>query len=246
MIADVPLGAFLSRRHRFDDYCWAHATAQSKPAGEDLSRSAFLTPRYDETQYAELAAHHLGTDHQTFVVEATAAWETLPTLAWHLDEPFADSSALPTWYVARETRRSVTVALTGDAGDELFGGYERYRALALTEIFQRLPSVPRQLLEGTMTRILPPAARTKTRLRKLQRFFEHINEPVESRYLGWMTTFDEANQAHVYSDEQLDLLTAAVSDLTDLSLAIQLHCFPWRLQSAIAVTALPGQWSPTS
>ena len=64
----------------------------------------FPDPRYDETRYAELAAQHLGTEHQTFIVEPKA-WETLPHLAWHFDEPFADSSALPTWYVARETRR---------------------------------------------------------------------------------------------------------------------------------------------
>ena len=64
----------------------------------------FPDPRYDETRYAEMAARYLGTDHQTFVVEPRA-WETLPSLAWHFDEPFADSSALPTWYVARETRR---------------------------------------------------------------------------------------------------------------------------------------------
>ena len=101
----------------------------------------FPDPKYDETRYAELAAQHLGTEHQTFIVEPKA-WETLPALAWQFDEPFADSSALPTWYVARETRRSVTVALTGDAGDELFGGYDRYRALALTELFQRLPVGP--------------------------------------------------------------------------------------------------------
>ena len=101
----------------------------------------FPDPKYDETRYAELAARHLGTEHQTFIVEPKA-WETLPALAWQFDEPFADSSALPTWYVSRETRRSVTVALTGDAGDELFGGYDRYRALALTELFQRLPVGP--------------------------------------------------------------------------------------------------------
>ena len=64
----------------------------------------FPDPKYDETRYAELAARHLGTEHQTFIVEPKA-WETLPALAWQFDEPFADSSALPTWYVARETRR---------------------------------------------------------------------------------------------------------------------------------------------
>jgi asparagine synthase (glutamine-hydrolysing) len=89
--------------------------------------------------------------------------------------------------------------------------------LALTELFQRLPSGPRQLLGGTMVRVLPAKARSKTRLRKLQRFFEHINEPAESRYLGWMTTFDEAGRLALYSNSQLDLLASTVSDLTDES-----------------------------
>ena len=96
--------------------------------------------------------------------------------------------------------------MTGDAGDELFGGYDRYRALALTELFQRLPAGPRRLLGGTMVRVLPGSARSKSRLRKLQRLFEHINEPAEDRYLGWMTTFDEAARMALYSDAQLDLL----------------------------------------
>jgi asparagine synthase (glutamine-hydrolysing) len=216
MIADVPLGAFLSGG--IDSTIIVGLMQQASTRPVKTFAIGFPDPKYDETGYAKMAADYLGTEHQTFVVEPKA-WETLPALAWHFDEPFADSSALPTWYVSRETRRSVTVALTGDAGDELFGGYERYRALALTELFQRLPSVPRHLLGGTMVRVLPGSARTKTRLRKLQRLFEHINEPAESRYLGWMTTFDEAARMALYSEAQLDLLASTVSDLPDPSAA---------------------------
>ena len=89
----------------------------------------------------------------------------------------------------------------------------------LTELFQQLPSGPRQLIGGTMVRILPSSARTKTRLRKLQRLFEHINEPADARYLGWMTTFDEAGRMALYSDNQLDLLAATVADLPDTAQA---------------------------
>jgi asparagine synthase (glutamine-hydrolysing) len=214
LISEVPLGAFLSGG--IDSTIITGLMQQVSSHPVKTFAIGFRDPVYDETQYAELAARHLRTEHQTFVVEPKA-WETLPELAWHFDEPFADSSALPTWYVSRETRRSVTVALTGDAGDELFGGYDRYRALGLTELMHHFPSISRQLLRGTMVHILPRGARPKTRLRKLQRLFEHINEPAESRYLGWMTTFDEPARLALYSDEQLDLLAAAAAELPDQS-----------------------------
>jgi asparagine synthase (glutamine-hydrolysing) len=216
MMSDVPLGAFLSGGIDSTIIVGLMQQASSRPV--KTFAIGFPDPNYDETHYAELAAHHLGTDHRTIIVEPKA-WETLPDLAWHFDEPFADSSALPTWYVSRETRRDVTVALTGDAGDELFGGYDRYRALSLTELFHRLPAVPRRLLGGTMVRVLPGSARSKTRLRKLQRLFEHINEPAESRYLGWMTTFDETARMALYSDDQLDQLASSAAALPDQSAA---------------------------
>jgi asparagine synthase (glutamine-hydrolysing) len=214
MIADVPLGAFLSGGIDSTIIVGLMQRASSRPV--KTFAIGFPDPKYDETHYAELAARHLGTEHHTFLVEPKA-WETLPALAWQFDEPFADSSALPTWYVARQTRQSVTVALTGDAGDELFGGYDRYRALALTELFQRIPDGPRRVLGGTMVRVLPRSARSKTRLRKLQRLFENINEPAEARYLGWMTTFDEAARLALYSDDQLDRLASAASAPDDPS-----------------------------
>ena len=214
MMSEVPLGAFLSGGIDSTIIAGLMQRASSRPV--KTFAIGFPDPAYDETRYAELAARHLGTEHQTFVVEPKA-WEILPKLAWQFDEPFADSSALPTWYVARETRSQVTVALTGDAGDELFGGYDRYRALALTELFHRLPAGPRSFLGGTMIHVLPRSARTKSRLRKLQRLFEHINEPAEARYVGWMTTFDEPARMSLYSDAQLDLLTSAAATLPDPS-----------------------------
>jgi asparagine synthase (glutamine-hydrolysing) len=216
MISDVPLGAFLSGG--IDSTIIAGLMQRTSSQPVKTFAIGFPDASYDESRYAELAAQHLGTEHHTFIVEPRA-WETLPALAWQFDEPFADSSALPTWYVSRETRSSVTVALTGDAGDELFGGYDRYRALALTELFHRLPDGPRRVLGGTMVRVLPRSARSKSRLRKLERLFENINEPAEARYQGWMTTFDEASRLTLYSDDQLDTLASAASELEDASAA---------------------------
>ena len=208
MIADVPLGAFLSGGIDSTIIVGLMQQAASRPV--KTFAIGFPDPTYDESHYAELAARHLGTEHQTFIVEPKA-WETLPRLAWQFDEPFADSSALPTWHVARETRQAVTVALTGDAGDELFGGYDRYRALALTELFHRLPATPRRWIGGTMTRVLPRSAKPKTGLRAVERIFERINEPAAERYLGWMTTFDEPGRLSLYTDAQLELLAATAS-----------------------------------
>jgi asparagine synthase (glutamine-hydrolysing) len=212
MISDVPLGAFLSGGIDSTIIAGLMQKCSSRPV--KTFAIGFPDPDYDETSFAALAARHLGTEHHTFIVEPKA-WETLPALCKQFDEPFADSSSLPTWYVSRETRRHVTVALSGDAGDELFGGYDRYRALGLTELFQRLPSGPRRLFGGTMVRALPRSARSKSRLRKLQRLFEHINDPAVDRYLGWMSTFEEADRIALYSDSQLDCLATRGALLHD-------------------------------
>ena len=172
----------------------------------------FDDPQFDETRYAEMASRFLGTEHHAFVVQPKA-WETLPALAEQFDEPFADSSALPTWHVSQQTRRHVTVALTGDAGDELFAGYDRYRAVAIGALLDRLPNGPRNLLGGPIARVIPASSKAKTRLRKVRRLMEGIGDRPEVRYLRWMTQFDEQSRSDLYSESFVESLVQA--DETD-------------------------------
>jgi len=205
MASDVPLGAFLSGGI---DSTIIVGLMQSHSSQRVKTFSiGFDDPAFDERSYAALAAERLGTDHHEFVVRP-AAWETLPSLARQFDEPFADSSALPTWHVAERTRSQVTVALTGDAGDELFGGYDRYRAVALAE---RLAAGTGALGRGIgepLAKRWPASSRAKTRSRAIKRFLEAVWKTPADRYLSWMTSFDEPTRATLYTDAFLDQLAA--------------------------------------
>jgi asparagine synthase (glutamine-hydrolysing) len=206
MVADVPLGAYLSGGIDSTIIVGLMQAASSRPV--KTFSIGFDDPAYDESRYAELAARSLGTEHHTFRV-TPRAWETIPALTWQFDEPFADSSAIPTWHVARETRREVTVALTGDAGDELFAGYDRYRAIALAERFERLPAGFHRFLRGPLARALPGSTRSKTPMRRLRRWLEGLGQPPAERYLCWIGTFDEPGRTALYAPGLLDALAAA-------------------------------------
>src|SRR3972149_7695992 len=123
MISDVPLGAFLSGGVDSSIIVALMSGLSSKPV--KTFSVGFEEEHFSEIKYARLIADRYKTDHTEFVVKPEMA-DVLPKLAWHYGEPYADSSALPSYYVARETRRHVTVALNGDGGDENFGGYLRY------------------------------------------------------------------------------------------------------------------------
>ncbi|CAN5731904.1 asparagine synthase (glutamine-hydrolyzing) [soil metagenome] len=246
MIADVPLGAFLSGG--IDSTIIVGLMQKHSSHRVKTFSIGFDDPAFDESAYARLAADHLGTEHHSFIVEPKA-WETLPALAWHFDEPFADSSALPTWHVARETRRHVTVALTGDAGDELFGGYDRYRAVALAEALARLPAGTRQWLGGPLARALLVSSKAKTRLRSVRRWLEGVGLSPEARYLRWMTSFDESARSAIYTDDFLDQLASRAEAEEDADpasvLSRALNVAPKRdpvTQAMIAdiLTYLPG------
>ncbi len=198
--SEVPLGAFLSGGV---DSTIIVGLMQ-KLSGEPVRTFSigFPVAEYDETHYARLVAEHLGTIHEEFRVEPDAL-DVLPKLVWHYDEPFADSSAIPTWYVSELTRRHVTVALTGDGGDELFAGYPRYRAVWLASRFDRLPSAAKRLLAGGYWQRLPASPRQKSIRRRLKRFTESLAMPWVRRYLEWVSIFGEARRADLYTEDFL-------------------------------------------
>src|SRR6266478_3113535 len=138
MISDVPIGAFLSGGVDSSTVVALMAQASSSPIR--TFSIGFDEADFDELRFARQMAARYGTDHYEMVVKPNAL-EVLPKLAWHFDEPFADSSAIPTYYVSKITREHVTVALSGDGGDENFAGYRRYaRAVELHERFDQGPA----------------------------------------------------------------------------------------------------------
>ena len=153
LVADVPLGALLSGG--IDSSVIVAAMAQESSGPIRTFSVGFPDSRYDERRYARSVAERFGTVHEELLVEPDAA-ALLPRLAEAYDEPFGDSSALPTYLVCEHARRFVTVALVGDGGDEIFGGYERYRAHSLAERLDRVPQAVTAAAARAL-RLLPSA-----------------------------------------------------------------------------------------
>src|SRR5688572_17809203 len=165
----------------------------------------FPVKAFDETSYAREVAARLGTEHYEFQVEPDAL-EILPKLVWHFDEPFGDSSAIPTYYVSKLTREHVTVALTGDGGDELFAGYPRYRAVQLGAWFDQLPSAARRILAGKHWQWLPAGFHQKSKRRQFKRLVAALNLSPQQRYLDWVSIFNLQRRAELYDDNFLSRL----------------------------------------
>jgi len=228
LISDVPLGAFLSGG--IDSS--AVVAMMSHAAGVIKTFSiGFDQPEYDELTYARRVAERFGTDHHELVVRPDAV-AILPKLTWHYDEPFGDSSAVPTYYVAQMTRRYVTVALNGDAGDENFGGYDRYVANLLAASFDHAMAWPGAaiLRRGVRwgLRLLPRGGCRTSLLVRIRRFLEGLTESPELRYASWICHFYGARKEELLhpgfremlgEDEALEVLLAAYrgSDAPDFA-----------------------------
>jgi asparagine synthase (glutamine-hydrolysing) len=202
--SDVPLGAFLSGGV---DSSLIVAIAQGKLARPIRTFSiGFPDHDFDETQYAALVAKHLGTEHTRFEVSPKCV-DVVEKLAWHYDEPFGDSSAVPTWYLSQLTKGSVTVALSGDGGDELFAGYDRYRALSFSQALSNC--FPLHLVPGVkLLQRLPDSSHRRSVVRRLKRFLEASGQPPASKYMNWLQIFSQKFKTDLYSTDFNDQLVA--------------------------------------
>ncbi|MGP5439698.1 asparagine synthase (glutamine-hydrolyzing) [Psychrobacter faecalis] len=155
MSADVPLGAFLSGGVDSSAIV-ALMQAESKQPIKTFA-IGFDEPGYNEAEYAKAVAEHLGTEHTEFYVTANDALEVVPLLSTIFCEPFADSSQIPTYLVSKMAKQHVTVALSGDAGDELFGGYNTYQLLPkIWKIISPLPAPVRRLASKLLSGLPMP------------------------------------------------------------------------------------------
>lgn len=196
--SDVPLGAFLSGGIDSTIITGLMQRQSSRPI--QTFSIGFPVRQFDERTFAREAARKLGTKHHELVVDPSAV-ELLPKLIWHYDQPFADSSAIPTMYLSEFTRKHVTVALTGDGGDELFSGYDRYQAVRLASRVDQLPGWLRSPLTHPVWQRLPASVQQKSWRRRLKRFLAVLGQSPARRYLNWISIFDDARRTELLSPE---------------------------------------------
>jgi asparagine synthase (glutamine-hydrolysing) len=197
MISDVPLGAFLSGGVDSSIIVALMAEQSSRPV--KTFSIGFDEAEFSELHYAKEVANRYGCDHTEFVVKPEMA-DVLPKLAWHYGEPYADASALPSYYVARETRKHVTVALNGDGGDENFGGYLRYQAMKIAGLFDMIPGPGRAALKAG-AELLPEYNAPYGFSWRLKRFLRSaLFSDVPKRHLKMICYFSEEDKPSLYSE----------------------------------------------
>lgn len=209
MISEVPLGAFLSGGVDSSTVVALMAQESSQPV--KTFSIGFEEQDFSELKYAKIVAEAVGAEYNEFIVKPDAL-EVLPTLVAHYGEPYADSSAIPTYYVSKETRKHVTVALNGDGGDESFAGYERYAAMRLAEKYHKIPAVLRKKLIENAVGLIPTSELKRSRTRDLKRFVKAASLPRVERYFRWVSAIDRHSKEKLYTDdfrEQINAFDAA-------------------------------------
>ncbi|WP_053360353.1 asparagine synthase (glutamine-hydrolyzing) [Bacillus sp. FJAT-27251] len=180
MRSDVPVGSFLSGG--IDSSIIASIAKEFHPAIKTFS-VGFERNGFSEIDVAKETAEKLGVENISYVITPEEYMAELPKIMWHMDDPLADPAAIPLYFVAREARKHVTVVLSGEGADELFGGYNIYREPQDLEIFNKIPAPGKSLLKG-IAKIMPDGMKGKS-------FIERGVTPMEERYIGNAKMFTE-------------------------------------------------------
>ena len=194
--SDVPLGAFLSGG--IDSSATVAVMSQLLDQPVKTFSIGFEESDYNELQYAKIVADKFQTDHHEFVVKPDAL-KILPKVVWHYDEPFADPSVIPTYYVSKLTREHVTVALSGDGGDESFAGYERYVAERIASCYKQIPSFLREKIIKKMVGLLPHREYRWSIIRRLKRFISGASKEPVHQYVQWLCYFNNEMKNSLYT-----------------------------------------------
>jgi len=200
LISDVPLGAFLSGGVDSSIVVALMSELSERPV--KTFSIGFQEESFSELPYAREVAKAYGTDHRELVVTADMT-DVLPKLAWHYGEPYADTSALPSYYVSRETRRYVTVALNGDGGDEDFAGYIRYFAMKTARLYDAVPAPLRRAAQAA-AQLLPEQEAPFSFFWRLKRFLRSaVFADTARRHLQMICYFSEADKKGLYTPAML-------------------------------------------
>jgi asparagine synthase (glutamine-hydrolysing) len=211
--SDVPIGVLLSGG--LDSSAVVESAARQSSTRLKTFSIGFREADFDELRYARLVAERFETDHHEFIVDIDAS-SVLPQLVRHFGEPFADSSAIPTYWVARTAREHVTVALNGDGGDELFGGYVRYRGVALAGYVDRIPGLASILASAGEK--LPSQLSRRRNLGRAIRFLRAASRDPLERYYRWVGYFTGERRLATLADRYArNSYTGAIADAADVA-----------------------------
>jgi asparagine synthase (glutamine-hydrolysing) len=198
--SDVPLGVFLSGGIDSSAVVACMREVSNQRIATFSIGFGRATPSFDELPYARMVAERFGTDHTEEILEPRVA-DLLPAIVHHFDEPFADSSAIPTFAVAQATARHVKVALSGIGGDETFAGYPRYLGVRLSNGYGRLPRWLRNPVTAALDRMLPESDGSANWGNRARRFVHSAELPMPERYIAWTRFFSDAALAALAAPE---------------------------------------------
>ncbi len=209
LVSDVPLGAFLSGGVDSSLVVASMGKAKTFSIGFD-------DPTYNELKWARKVSDHLGVDHVDEIIKPDIV-SLFEHLMYFLDDPIGDFSIFPTYLVSRHTRRYVTVALSGDGGDELFGGYETYLAERMATRYSYIPSLLHKKIIAPLVTSLKPRSAKKGLVNKVKRFVEGLEHPLDLSHARWRIFVGESLRNELFTDDALaELVTPVGSHILKL------------------------------